>query len=315
MAHLCHPHTCGALCHPHTYGALMSPSHPWCTLSPSHLWCTLSPSHLWCTYVTLTPVVHLCHPHTCDLTDSVIWLHHNINKPHLSSLPLPLLFISTPASPLHLYPCLSSSSLPLPLLFISTPASPLHLYLCLSSSSLPLPLLFISTPASPLHLYPCLSSSSLPLPLLFPLYPASPLHLYPASPLHLYPCLSSFLSTPTSLIPALSSSPRLFVCHSPPIPSPPSVAALGLPSLPPSSILLCSLFSGAMASILTQPADVIKTHMQLKPDVNMSIKNTVMGILQSYGVRGLFAGLTPRVTRRTLMAAFTWTFYEQASVE
>ena len=66
-----------------------------------------------------------------------------------------------------------------------------------------------------------------------------------------------------------------------------------------------------MASIVTQPADVIKTHMQLKPEVHANIRSTIAGILKSHGAKGLFTGLVPRVTRRTLMAAFTWTFYEQ----
>lgn len=87
--------------------------------------------------------------------------------------------------------------------------------------------------------------------------------------------------------------------------------SLGQSFLPPRTILLCSIFSGAMASIVTQPADVIKTHMQLKPEVHANIRSTIAGILKSHGAKGLFTGLVPRVTRRTLMAAFTWTFYEQ----
>eukprot|EP00731_Ephydatia_muelleri_P029309 Em0020g953a len=66
-----------------------------------------------------------------------------------------------------------------------------------------------------------------------------------------------------------------------------------------------------MASLVTQPADVIKTHMQLKPEVHTNIRSTIAGIVRSYGAKGLFTGFAPRVTRRSLMAAFTWTFYEQ----
>ena len=64
-----------------------------------------------------------------------------------------------------------------------------------------------------------------------------------------------------------------------------------------------------MASIITQPADVIKTGVQTSPHAG-SVK-TVIDICRSKGVRGMFAGVTPRVTRRTLMAAFTWLLYEQ----
>lgn len=91
--------------------------------------------------------------------------------------------------------------------------------------------------------------------------------------------------------------------------------SLGQPVLPASTILLCSIFSGVMASVVTQPADVIKTHMQLTPDLHTNIKNTIAIIGKSYGVSGFFAGLAPRVTRRTLMAAFTWTFYEQLVIQ
>lgn len=36
-------------------------------------------------------------------------------------------------------------------------------------------------------------------------------------------------------------------------------------------------------------------------------------ILQSDGLRGFFRGLVPRLIRRTLMAAMSWTVYEEVS--
>ena len=73
----------------------------------------------------------------------------------------------------------------------------------------------------------------------------------------------------------------------------------------------CGVVAGVLASVITQPADVVKTRMQLRPDAHPSFLNTLSVIVRSNGVRGFFSGLMPRATRRTLMAAFTWTVYEE----
>lgn len=72
------------------------------------------------------------------------------------------------------------------------------------------------------------------------------------------------------------------------------------------------MIAGLLASITTQPADVVKTGVQLQA-ANSGLVQTLLNISQRAGVRGMFAGILPRVTRRTLMAAFTWSFYEQVS--
>ncbi|XP_054283760.1 mitochondrial glycine transporter-like isoform X2 [Macrosteles quadrilineatus] len=71
------------------------------------------------------------------------------------------------------------------------------------------------------------------------------------------------------------------------------------------------LLAGALASLVTQPADVIKTKMQLDPQQYKSIPNVVVLVYQKYGVCGYFKGLIPRMLRRTLIAAMAWTIYEQ----
>ena len=75
----------------------------------------------------------------------------------------------------------------------------------------------------------------------------------------------------------------------------------------------CGVVAGILASVTTQPADVVKTRMQLQPNVYGSFFNTLAVILQNNGVRGLFSGLLPRATRRTLASAFMWTVYEEVS--
>ncbi|XP_063240945.1 mitochondrial glycine transporter A-like [Bacillus rossius redtenbacheri] len=73
----------------------------------------------------------------------------------------------------------------------------------------------------------------------------------------------------------------------------------------------CGLAAGVLASVVTQPADVLKTKMQLYPDRFRDLRSVVLYVRQKYGVKGYFRGLVPRMLRRTLMAAMAWTVYEQ----
>ncbi|XP_046660858.1 mitochondrial glycine transporter B-like isoform X2 [Homalodisca vitripennis] len=73
----------------------------------------------------------------------------------------------------------------------------------------------------------------------------------------------------------------------------------------------CGLLAGVLASLVTQPADVIKTKMQLYPGRYRSILHVMVFLHQKYGVKGYFKGLMPRMLRRTLIAAMAWTIYEQ----
>lgn len=73
----------------------------------------------------------------------------------------------------------------------------------------------------------------------------------------------------------------------------------------------CGLGAGLMASIVTQPMDVIKTRMQMNSKQFPTFYQTTAFILRQDKMRGLFAGLVPRMMRRTLMASMAWTVYEQ----
>lgn len=73
---------------------------------------------------------------------------------------------------------------------------------------------------------------------------------------------------------------------------------------------MCGLMAGFAASIVTQPPDVIKTHMQLRPDKYPNVRLTTVAILNEHGFAGLFRGLAPRMIRRSMMSALAWTVYE-----
>ena len=75
------------------------------------------------------------------------------------------------------------------------------------------------------------------------------------------------------------------------------------------------------ATVLTQPADVIRTRMQLNlvgaaaaagaaagPQGSLAVFRQVIG---EHGMRGLLAGAAPRVAKRTLQTALLWTLYEE----
>lgn len=86
----------------------------------------------------------------------------------------------------------------------------------------------------------------------------------------------------------------------------------------------CGLVSGLGASVVTQPADVVKTRVQLTALAGAgggslgnggsgSLGNAIGLIYQEGGSRAFFSGLAPRVLRRTFMAAMAWTVYERVS--
>lgn len=75
----------------------------------------------------------------------------------------------------------------------------------------------------------------------------------------------------------------------------------------------CGVTAGILASFVTQPADVIKTKMQLYPEEFRGVWSAVVYVHSNYGVKGYFKGIVPRMLRRTLMAAMSWTIYERVS--
>ncbi|KAM4603414.1 mitochondrial glycine transporter B isoform 2-T2 [Polymixia lowei] len=72
----------------------------------------------------------------------------------------------------------------------------------------------------------------------------------------------------------------------------------------------CGMVAGVLASLVTQPADVVKTHIQVSSS-HLSTADAVRYIFTEHGLRGFFRGAVPRSLRRTLMAAMAWTVYEQ----
>ncbi|XP_014030198.1 mitochondrial glycine transporter B isoform X2 [Salmo salar] len=72
----------------------------------------------------------------------------------------------------------------------------------------------------------------------------------------------------------------------------------------------CGVMAGVLASVVTQPADVVKTHIQVSPS-HWTTKDAIRYIFTEHGLRGFFRGAVPRSLRRTLMAAMAWTVYEQ----
>jgi len=73
----------------------------------------------------------------------------------------------------------------------------------------------------------------------------------------------------------------------------------------------CGLVAGLLASLVTQPADVIKTRLQLSSGSGLRLTGAVLQIYRDRGLGGFTTGIVPRSLRRTLMAALAWTFYER----
>lgn len=75
----------------------------------------------------------------------------------------------------------------------------------------------------------------------------------------------------------------------------------------------CGLSAGMMASMITQPADVLKTHMQLHPEKYRRLVTAAKFVYERDGMPGFWRGIVPRTIRRTLMAAMAWTVYEEVA--
>ncbi|XP_054891551.1 mitochondrial glycine transporter A-like [Poeciliopsis prolifica] len=70
----------------------------------------------------------------------------------------------------------------------------------------------------------------------------------------------------------------------------------------------CGVLAGVLASLVTQPADVVKTQVQVNPQLRTT--EAVRYIYTAHGLEGFFRGAVPRCLRRTMMAAMAWTVYE-----
>lgn len=73
------------------------------------------------------------------------------------------------------------------------------------------------------------------------------------------------------------------------------------------------------ATLLTQPADVVRTRMQLGLASataaggagSVSTVQVLRHVASTQGVQGLLAGAAPRMVKRTLQTALVWTLYEE----
>merc|ERR1712109_428337 len=73
--------------------------------------------------------------------------------------------------------------------------------------------------------------------------------------------------------------------------------------------MAAGLGAGLLASLVTQPADDVKTQMQLGKQ--RKISSALASIYREGGVGGFAVGLAPRMLRRSVMAALAWTVYEK----
>jgi len=97
---------------------------------------------------------------------------------------------------------------------------------------------------------------------------------------------------------------------------------------------LCGTVAGAFAATVTQPPDVIRTRLQLAGVVGdggavagsssasavaapsrkcMTIRHAAATIWRESGFTGFFRGIGPRVLKRTIAAALTWTLFDEIS--
>ena len=66
--------------------------------------------------------------------------------------------------------------------------------------------------------------------------------------------------------------------------------------------------AGGVATFLTHPPDVLRTRVQLGRPSTSFVK-----IVTEEGVRALWVGSFPRILRRTLQQAMTWSLYEHVA--
>ena len=58
-----------------------------------------------------------------------------------------------------------------------------------------------------------------------------------------------------------------------------------------------------------QPFDVAKTRIQLEPAKYRNLIHALVKVVRDEGFRGYFAGTAPRILRKALSSAITWTLY------
>jgi len=76
--------------------------------------------------------------------------------------------------------------------------------------------------------------------------------------------------------------------------------------------LASGLIAGCIASVITQPADVVRTHMQLRRDgKRLGVTASIVALYKKDGLWSFFRGSFPRIMKRSVANAVTWTLYEK----
>lgn len=76
--------------------------------------------------------------------------------------------------------------------------------------------------------------------------------------------------------------------------------------------LVAGMLAGLMATTCTQPFDLLKTKVQLAPVATGGGAWRWLGeVWRREGLAGLFNGMGPRLLRKSLSSALTWTVYEE----
>lgn len=121
------------------------------------------------------------------------------------------------------------------------------------------------------------------------------------------PHVISLLSLPSSLSSSSSSSSSDF----PSINSTTSSRMCNYRNCDTIVTFSCGMSAGLLASLVTQPFDVLKTKIQLQGNkYGYSVVRATIIIFKNKGVVGFFDGMTPRILRRSLMSAISWTFFD-----
>lgn len=85
---------------------------------------------------------------------------------------------------------------------------------------------------------------------------------------------------------------------------------------PPVMNFTCGFLAGVGATLLTHPADVIKTRLQIRDAKGRFVDGAVLltevrALLAQQGAKGFFVGLEARVGKRAGQTALTWTLFEE----
>lgn len=75
--------------------------------------------------------------------------------------------------------------------------------------------------------------------------------------------------------------------------------------------LLAGGFAGFCSVMFNNPIDVIKTKMQNKNGLGLTVRTTASYIYESRGFIGFYSGVVPRLARVVLDAALTFSIFHQ----